>query len=66
MSRKCAIKMERETLNQILIGGTSLDSAIEAGTVRIDGDVEKLKELLSYLDTFEFWFNIVTPVPVGS
>jgi alkyl sulfatase BDS1-like metallo-beta-lactamase superfamily hydrolase len=56
------IKMERETLNQILIGGASLDSAIEAGTVQIDGATAKLKELISYLDNFEFWFNIATPV----
>jgi alkyl sulfatase BDS1-like metallo-beta-lactamase superfamily hydrolase len=54
--------MERETLNQILIGGSSLDSAIESGAVKIDGDGAKLKELISYLDSFEFWFNIVTPV----
>jgi alkyl sulfatase BDS1-like metallo-beta-lactamase superfamily hydrolase len=60
------ITMERETLNQILIGGTSLDAAIEAGSVRIAGDASKLRELLSYLDTFEFWFDIVSPVPAGS
>jgi alkyl sulfatase BDS1-like metallo-beta-lactamase superfamily hydrolase len=60
------INMERETLNQILIGGASLDSAIESGDVRIDGDAAKLKELISYLDSFEFWFNIVTPVASAS
>jgi alkyl sulfatase BDS1-like metallo-beta-lactamase superfamily hydrolase len=27
----------------------------------IDGNPEKLVEFLSLLDTFEFWFNIVTP-----
>jgi alkyl sulfatase BDS1-like metallo-beta-lactamase superfamily hydrolase len=61
------ITMERETLNQILIGGADLDSAIGSGAVTIDGEERKLKELLSYLDSFEFWFNIVTPVAmVGS
>jgi alkyl sulfatase BDS1-like metallo-beta-lactamase superfamily hydrolase len=59
------VRMERETLNEILIGGTSLDAAIEAGNVDIEGDGEKLKELLSYLDSFEFWFDIVTPVPTS-
>jgi hypothetical protein len=29
--------------------------------VKIDGSKAKLDEMLSYLDTFEFWFNIVTP-----
>jgi alkyl sulfatase BDS1-like metallo-beta-lactamase superfamily hydrolase len=56
------INMERETLNQILIGGSSLDSAIESGAVKVDGELAKLKELISLLDSFEFWFNIVTPV----
>jgi alkyl sulfatase BDS1-like metallo-beta-lactamase superfamily hydrolase len=26
------------------------------------GDASKLDELVAMLDTFEFWFNIVTPV----
>jgi alkyl sulfatase BDS1-like metallo-beta-lactamase superfamily hydrolase len=60
------VSMERETLNQILIGERTLDGAIEAGAVKIDGEPGKLKEMLSYLDTFEFWFGIVTPVPVES
>jgi alkyl sulfatase BDS1-like metallo-beta-lactamase superfamily hydrolase len=28
--------------------------------VKIDGSKAKLDELLDLLDTFEFWFNIVT------
>nr|PZN82393.1 MAG: hypothetical protein DIU57_11785 [Pseudomonadota bacterium] len=34
---------------------------MSSGDVRVNGNQEKLKELVSYLDTFEFWFNIVTP-----
>jgi hypothetical protein len=33
----------------------------KAGDVKIDGDQKKLDELVSYLDTFKFWFSIVTP-----
>jgi alkyl sulfatase BDS1-like metallo-beta-lactamase superfamily hydrolase len=29
--------------------------------VEVDGEREALAELLGLLDTFEFWFNIVTP-----
>jgi alkyl sulfatase BDS1-like metallo-beta-lactamase superfamily hydrolase len=32
-----------------------------AGEARSDGDPAKLLESLSLFDTFEFWFNIVTP-----
>jgi alkyl sulfatase BDS1-like metallo-beta-lactamase superfamily hydrolase len=28
----------------------------------VSGDVAALGHLLSMLDTFDFWFNIVTPV----
>ena len=40
---------------------TTLEKAIESGDVKIDGSKAKLDEMLSYLDSFEFWFNIVTP-----
>ncbi|MFO7298105.1 MAG: alkyl sulfatase C-terminal domain-containing protein [Pseudomonadota bacterium] len=40
---------------------TTLADAMSSGDVRVNGNQEKLKELVSYLDTFEFWFNIVTP-----
>ena len=40
---------------------TTLDAAVGAGDVTVEGDQAKLGELVSYLDTFEFWFNIVTP-----
>lgn len=39
----------------------TLEDALEKGDIKITGDQEKLTELLSYLDNFDFWFNIVTP-----
>jgi alkyl sulfatase BDS1-like metallo-beta-lactamase superfamily hydrolase len=55
------IALPRATLNEIVLGQTTLAKAISAGDVKIDGSQAKLEEMLSYLDTFEFWFNIVTP-----
>ncbi len=55
------ITVTRATLNEIVLGQTTLAKAIAAGDVKIDGSEAKLEEMLSYLDTFEFWFNIVTP-----
>ena len=55
------ITMTRDTLNQIVLGQTTSDKAISSGEVKITGSQTKLDELLSYLDSFEFWFNIVTP-----
>lgn len=55
------VNIDRETLDEIVLGGTTLEKAITTGKVRVDGDAKKLDELVSLLDRFEFWFNIVTP-----
>ena len=44
-----------------MLGQTTVAKAISDGDVDIDGSRAKLEELLSYLDNFDFWFNIVTP-----
>ena len=55
------ISMTRETLNQFMLKKISMEGAIDQGEVKISGEQDKLSELLSCLDDFEFWFNIVTP-----
>lgn len=55
------LSLSRDTLNNIILKQTSLDDAIKAGNVKVSGDEGKVKELVSYLDNFDFWFNIVTP-----
>jgi alkyl sulfatase BDS1-like metallo-beta-lactamase superfamily hydrolase len=55
------VTLTRDTLNDIILKQTTLADAISAGDVNIDGDQAKLEDLVSYLDTFQFWFNIVTP-----
>ncbi|WP_374687824.1 alkyl/aryl-sulfatase [Promineifilum sp.] len=51
----------RATLDRIVLGETTAAEALAAGEATIDGDPQKLVEFLSLLDTFEFWFNMVTP-----
>lgn len=55
------IVLTRETLNNIVLKQTTLKDAVAAGDVKITGSEAKLNEMLSYLDSFDFWFNIVTP-----
>jgi alkyl sulfatase BDS1-like metallo-beta-lactamase superfamily hydrolase len=55
------VTLTRETLNRIILHETSVADAVSSGDVRVNGNQAKLDELISYLDTFEFWFNIVTP-----
>ena len=51
----------RTALDRIVLGETTAAEALAAGEATIEGDATKLAEFLSLLDTFEFWFNIVTP-----
>ena len=55
------LTLPRSALNKIMLGQQTLDQATASGQIEIDGDAAKLNQLISYLDNFEFWFNIVTP-----
>ena len=59
--RIATVTLNRDTLNAIALQQTTLDDAIAAGDVTVVGDQARLGELVSYLGTFEFWFDIVTP-----
>ena len=56
-----SITLNRATLNKIILTEESLKQAEEKGDVQISGNHAKLDEFLGYLDSFDFWFNMVTP-----
>jgi alkyl sulfatase BDS1-like metallo-beta-lactamase superfamily hydrolase len=52
----------RSALNEFLVAAEgSEDASGAAGAFQIEGDPQKIAELFSLLDRFDFWFNIVTP-----
>jgi len=55
------LTLSRLALDEVILGEAKLADKLATGEARIDGSLEKLVEFLSLLDTFEFWFNIVTP-----
>ncbi|WP_081668123.1 alkyl/aryl-sulfatase [Metapseudomonas resinovorans] len=55
------VTLTRDTLNRIVLQETTLKDAIAKGDIKVTGSEGKLEELVSYLDNFDFWFNIVTP-----
>jgi alkyl sulfatase BDS1-like metallo-beta-lactamase superfamily hydrolase len=55
-----AIRMTRTALDLILMGGAIAD-LMASGEVAIEGDLALIRALVDNLDTFEFWFDIVTP-----
>ena len=56
-----SLTLSRGTLNDIILQKVSLDDALQSGGVKLSGNRAKLNDLVSSLDSFPFWFNIVTP-----
>jgi len=55
------VTMSRETLNNLILKQTTMEEAVAAGAVKVDGYPSQVDTLLRLLVDFEFWFNIVTP-----
>ncbi|MHC9296813.1 alkyl/aryl-sulfatase [Mycobacterium sp. LTG2003] len=55
------IRLDKATLDDIQLGNTTIDDAISANKVTIDGNRDSFNEFMGLLDTPPFWFNIVTP-----
>jgi alkyl sulfatase BDS1-like metallo-beta-lactamase superfamily hydrolase len=53
--------LTKATLARVQLGAVTLEDAIEAGDIKVDGRKEAIGEFFGMLDTFNFWFNIVTP-----
>jgi len=58
---QASVTLAKSTLDQIQLGQTSFDAAIARGDAKIEGDQTVLSRFTGLLDTFPFWFNIVTP-----
>jgi alkyl sulfatase BDS1-like metallo-beta-lactamase superfamily hydrolase len=53
--------LKRTTLNKLMLTQITVEKAVADGQIKVDGDGQKLLDLLTMLDNFEFWFNLVTP-----
>jgi alkyl sulfatase BDS1-like metallo-beta-lactamase superfamily hydrolase len=56
-----SITLTREELNKWILGESTMEKEIRSGAVKIQGKMEVLGELMALMDTFDIWFNIVTP-----
>lgn len=59
----CTVTLTRADLNDIILGKAKLPQLITAGSVKVAGNEKALQEVLGLLDTFEFWFDVVTANP---
>ena len=55
------ITLSRATLVQLVSGSLEMVAGVASGDVAIEGDPSQLARLLSWLDRFDFWFNIIAP-----
>jgi len=55
------LTLTKATLDAIQLKETTLEAAITKGDLKIDGKREAFTEFMGLMDTFPFWFNIVTP-----
>ncbi|HLY79184.1 MAG TPA: alkyl sulfatase dimerization domain-containing protein, partial [Caulobacteraceae bacterium] len=55
------ITLSRAALVQLISGAATLEGAIAAGDVRVEGDPAPVERFLGWLDRFDFWFKIIEP-----
>ncbi|WOO27788.1 alkyl sulfatase dimerization domain-containing protein [Vibrio parahaemolyticus] len=56
-----SLTLSKKTLDDVQLGQVTLESAVANGDLVIEGDPEVFKDFMGMLDSFKFWFNIVTP-----
>lgn len=55
------LTMTRSGLDAIVLGEATLADLTDSDAVSIDGNAAAFRDFVGMLDTFELWFNIVTP-----
>ena len=55
------LKLERDTLNKIILGETNLKEAISVGSVNVEGDRAAVEDFIDLLDIFDPYYNLITP-----
>ena len=59
--RPTTVSLTRASLVDLVLGETDVDTALGDGRIHASGDVAPFRRLLSLLDRFDFWFEIVAP-----
>lgn len=55
------LTLTRAALDDVTLGVVAFDEQVTRGEITIDGSRADVEAFLDLLDTFEFWFDIVTP-----
>lgn len=55
------LTLDKAVLDRVQLGQTTIGDAIASGDITMSGDRAKVDEFFGLLDTYPFWFDIVTP-----
>lgn len=55
------VMLARSVFNNVITGQTTFLARVLLGQITYEGSIGKLNELMSLLDEFDLWFNVVTP-----
>ena len=53
--------LTKASLDDIQLGTSTIEQKVQSGDIRIEGNRDAFPEFLKLFDTFDYWFNIVTP-----
>ena len=53
------VHLTRAALVQLTLAEASVAAAVEAGSLKIEGDTQAFGDFVSLLDQFDFWFEII-------
>ncbi|MGF1691093.1 alkyl/aryl-sulfatase [Photobacterium kagoshimensis] len=56
-----SLTLTKAALDDVQLGNITLEKAIADGDIKVKGNEQVFKDFVGMLDTFNFWFNIVTP-----
>ncbi|MCU0482776.1 MAG: MBL fold metallo-hydrolase [Chloroflexi bacterium] len=55
------LTLERSAVDRLALGQATFAELVADGSIGVEGDTAALVDFFGLLDTFEFWFDIVTP-----
>ncbi len=56
-----ALTLDRAAIDALALGQATFADLVAGGSIVVEGDTAALVDFFGLLDTFEFWFDIVTP-----
>ncbi|MDQ6532176.1 alkyl sulfatase dimerization domain-containing protein [Flavobacterium sp. LHD-85] len=55
------VSLTKKQFNDLIDGSEKIDNLVSSKKVAVTGNKQKFNDMLSLIDNFNFWFNIVTP-----